>query len=228
MFLHQHHIIHRYLKPGNVLLDSNLHPHIIDFGCPKFYEIGKDPSTTSNLGALFYMAPESIFGNKYSEKSDVYSFECLMFEVVTDQELYPELKNLNSIQIMPKMASHQIQKPEFKNHVKKTIEDLIKRCWSDDPDKRPTFEELFHKLSHNSEEWITDNEYDVFKYFLDDVDSEKVFSYVDEINELEQFDQLKIKTDKLEEENKHLKKEVESLKKKSKTNKRYHRSSQIT
>lgn len=55
--------------------------------------------------------------------------------------------------------------------------------------KRPTFEELFHKLAHNSEEWITDNEYDVFKYFLDDVDSEEVFSYVDEINELEQFDQ---------------------------------------
>ena len=86
MFLHQNQVIHRDLKPGNILLDENFHPHITDFGLSKF--LGQDFNHTLKCGTPVYMAPEVLSDEQYDFKADVYSFGILMYEVVTDSIPY--------------------------------------------------------------------------------------------------------------------------------------------
>lgn len=201
-FLHQHCILHRDLKPGNVILDERLYPRIIDFGLSKFFEPGKVASITKQCGTPIYMAPEVIEDNVYNEKTDVYAFGILMYEVVTDQIPYPPYQRGDMADY--KFKKNVIEKdyrPVFSIDVKKSIQELIELCWSKEPKKRPTFSELFDKLTSNNKKSIHDfyseneeeeeeEENDIkndheenFKYFLDDVDIQKVQEYLSTIEE---------------------------------------------
>ena len=210
-FLHKNHIIHRDLKPSNILLDNELKPHIIDFGLSKFYEEGKPQSSIQQVGTKIYMSPETIEENVYNEKTDVYSFGILMFEVITNQIPYPDFQNGKITEY--KFNNQVVQenfRPIFDFPVKDSIKNLIKRCWSKNSNERPTFEELFNKLAFNDENWIIDvyegneneNEYDISKYFLDGVNSEEIFEYVEYIQDTTPFEELK-------KENEHMKTQIQ-------------------
>lgn len=65
----------------------------------------------------------------------------------------------------------------------KNIKKLIESCWSKDLNERPTFEQIFHKLAYSDNDWYidvyegneTENEYDVYKSYLDGVDQDAIF-----------------------------------------------------
>lgn len=75
-------VIHRDIKAGNVLLDSELNGRLGDFGLAKLYERGTNPSTTRVVGTLGYLAPELTRTGKPTTSSDVYAFGALLLEVV--------------------------------------------------------------------------------------------------------------------------------------------------
>ncbi|XP_065871648.1 L-type lectin-domain containing receptor kinase S.4 [Euphorbia lathyris] len=75
-------VIHRDIKAGNVLLDSELNGRLGDFGLAKLYERGTNPSTTRVVGTLGYLAPESTRTGKPTTSSDVFAFGALLLEVV--------------------------------------------------------------------------------------------------------------------------------------------------
>lgn len=75
-------VIHRDIKAGNVLLDSELNGRLGDFGLAKLYERGSNPSTTRVVGTLGYLAPELTRTGKPTTSSDVYAFGALLLEVV--------------------------------------------------------------------------------------------------------------------------------------------------
>lgn len=227
MFLHKHNVIHRDLKPDNVLLDDNLEPHVTDFGTSKFYSSGQSNNQTQNVGTAIYMAPEIIEGVKYNGKADVYSFAILMYEVVTDLVPYEDFQkgNITLFQFNMKVLSENYR-PEFKVPIKKSIKELIEKCWSSDPNERPTFDEIFNRLAFNIEESVYDvfeNDDDTPKYYLDDVDQNEILFYVDDIigemineksgsvNQAE-FDKLKETVASLQEKNKSMSDEIIQLK----------------
>ncbi|XP_062157399.1 L-type lectin-domain containing receptor kinase S.4-like [Alnus glutinosa] len=75
-------VVHRDIKAGNVLLDSEFNARLSDFGLAKLYEHGSNPSTTRVVGTLGYMAPELTRTSKPTTSSDVYAFGALLLEVI--------------------------------------------------------------------------------------------------------------------------------------------------
>jgi serine/threonine protein kinase len=74
-------VVHRDIKSGNVLLDSEFNAKLSDFSLAKLYECGSNPSTTRLVGTLGYMALELTRTSKPTTRSDVFSFGVLLLEV---------------------------------------------------------------------------------------------------------------------------------------------------
>ncbi|KAD7480114.1 hypothetical protein E3N88_03250 [Mikania micrantha] len=75
-------VLHRDIKAGNVLLDSELNGRLGDFGLAKLCEHGSNPNTTKVVGTLGYLAPELTRTGKPTTNSDVFAFGALLLEVV--------------------------------------------------------------------------------------------------------------------------------------------------
>lgn len=82
-------LIHRDVKPSNILIADNDFVYLIDFGLAR--TAGDSGMTTagSTLGTLAYMAPERFDGGKVDLRSDVYALACVLYECLTGERPYP-------------------------------------------------------------------------------------------------------------------------------------------
>ncbi|MBA0600504.1 hypothetical protein Gorai_006690, partial [Gossypium raimondii] len=74
-------VIHRDIKAGNILLDSELNGRLGDFGLAKLYDHGSNPGSTTVVGTFGYLAPELPRTGKPSTSTDVFAFGALLLEV---------------------------------------------------------------------------------------------------------------------------------------------------
>ena len=69
-YAHEHHILHRDIKPGNILLDAEGEPHLTDFGLARLVETESTVTRTMEvLGTPSYMAPEQAVGNNAQSRA---------------------------------------------------------------------------------------------------------------------------------------------------------------
>lgn len=162
-YLHSLNRIHRDLKAGNVLLDEQLRPFLTDFGTAK--EIDKSIPINQTLSATtpVIMAPEfiddpSTFSN--SLPIDVYSYGITLYELWTEMLPFPHLKGLFQIYT----AVTNGERPKIPISLSPNWAKLIEKCWSHNPDDRPTFHEIVEMLE--SDEYLTSdiNKDEVAKY----------------------------------------------------------------
>jgi serine/threonine-protein kinase len=88
-------LVHRDVKPSNVLLDRDEHVYLADFGLTRrLEEETADQGNGRSLGTPAYIAPEQIEGGTVDGRADVYSLGCLLFECLTGELVFPRGSHL--------------------------------------------------------------------------------------------------------------------------------------
>ena len=138
-YVHKLKIIHRNLKPTNILIATDGTIKISDFGISKLMT-PEEITMTMGVGTQKFMAPEIINEDEYNEKVDVYSFGVLVFYILSGGK-------------MPKITVTQIgngKKAEIPSDFTQSAKNLINECWNFDPADRPSFEDICRKLVLNA------------------------------------------------------------------------------
>ncbi|XP_057299162.1 uncharacterized protein LOC130629817 isoform X2 [Hydractinia symbiolongicarpus] len=142
-FLGEKKCVHRDLAARNVLLTEKMYAKIADFGLSRntggkgYYH----KETEGNL-PLKWMAPEAITHQKYTTKSDVWSFGILLWEIYSlGSTPYPGVKNNEMLKYVRRGT--RMAKP---THCKEQIYQLMLQCWSGPPELRPSFIDLRNNI----------------------------------------------------------------------------------
>ncbi|CAN6469022.1 unnamed protein product [Victoria cruziana] len=134
-------IVHRDLKSSNLLVDRNWTVKVGDFGLSRLKH-ETYLSTMTGKGTPQWMAPETLRNEPSDEKSDVYSYGVILWELVTEKIPWD---NLNSIQVIGAVGFMD-QRLELPNNLDPQWASIIESCWHSNPQCRPTFQELLEKL----------------------------------------------------------------------------------
>ena len=131
---HAHGIIHRDIKPQNILIDEHDHVKVTDFGIAMGLTSATITYTNSIMGSAHYLSPEQARGGKATVKSDIYAFGIVMYEMLTGQLPFPgdtpvsvALKHLNDKLVPPK---------ELNPSLPQSLENIILRSLAKNPDHR--------------------------------------------------------------------------------------------
>ncbi len=155
-FLHSKSIVHRDVKPENILLSAEDYDapgfalKLCDFGLSKVVEQGSIKATHGMLGTAAYMAPElaHVDSEKMdSYKIDVYSIDVYSSAVVFAEILSPEVvlfKGMGMMAIICAVAGGM--RPSLPEHTSLPIRDLITKMWHHDPSLRPSFAQVLDAL----------------------------------------------------------------------------------
>ncbi|KAG2581118.1 cysteine-rich receptor-like protein kinase 28 [Panicum virgatum] len=114
-YLHENHIVHLDLKPGNILLDNNMVPKIADFGLSRCFDENQSRDITSKLiGTPGYVAPE-FYNGQITFNLDMYSLGVIVMEILTGQKGYSTVDKVleswrNRLEIAQQETSlHQVR-----------------------------------------------------------------------------------------------------------------------
>lgn len=103
LYLHSNGVIHKDIKPANIVMTAKGNIFLVDLGLARFYKAGegKDSTTRRQLGTRQYASPEQTIEGKTSQASDIYSLGVTMFELLTGENLnlYQQKYGLSNYQL---------------------------------------------------------------------------------------------------------------------------------
>ena len=151
-YIHFNNMLHRDLKPGNVLLDAQWVAKVADFGTAfDAAEKGAGSSGGDIQGTPPYMAPEIVKRHAYDKPVDVWAFGCMLAHMGTKRPPYSWLTHIETPkQLLDVVASGEYSPLELLLESTTTpdaIKELAKQCCQPGPIMRPTFAQISEKVS---------------------------------------------------------------------------------
>ncbi|NXQ01526.1 FRK kinase, partial [Vidua macroura] len=144
-YLESQNYIHRDLAARNVLVGEHNVYKVADFGLARVFKVESEKvyeARTETKLPVKWTAPEAIRYNRFSIKSDVWSFGILMFEIITYGQMpYQGMPGHQVIQLLDN--GYRLPQPET---CPAPLYKMMEQCWSAEADERPTFEDLSERL----------------------------------------------------------------------------------
>jgi serine/threonine protein kinase len=139
IFAHNHGLFHRDLKPTNIVVVGfgldDIDVRLIDFGLG----FTKQQTTTqgkSVAGSPAYMSPDQLLGRQFDERSEIYSFGCVMFEVLTGRPPFVSETALQTISLHAQAAPPSLSEAHGSIIFPEAMESVIATCLTKSPEER--------------------------------------------------------------------------------------------
>jgi tRNA A-37 threonylcarbamoyl transferase component Bud32 len=147
---HKKNIVHRDIKPGNILVDAEGHPHLVDFGIARI-PASTLTQTTAVLGTPFYMAPEQVAARKIDHRVDIFALGAIFYEMLTLEKPFTG-DNLTTV-IYKIMNEEPPPLRQFSANLPEGLDPIVRKLLAKDPDARyPTCRALANDLIRFAEE----------------------------------------------------------------------------
>jgi TolB-like protein/Tfp pilus assembly protein PilF len=153
-YAHDHGILHRDIKPGNILLDKSGEPHLSDFGLARLLDTQSSVTRTIDvLGTPSYMAPEQAAGEtaKLGKATDVYGLGAVLYQLLTGQPPFAGGTTYETIRLL---RDTEPRPPRVLNRkIDRELSTICLKCLEKDPKRRYSSalalaEDLEHWLKH--------------------------------------------------------------------------------
>jgi TolB-like protein/predicted Zn-dependent protease len=153
-YAHEHGILHRDIKPGNILVDKNCEPHLTDFGLARLLDTQSSVTRTIDvLGTPSYMAPEQAAGKntQSTTATDIYGLGAVLYQLLTSQPPFAGGTTYETIKLLLETEPRQ---PRLLNpKIDRDLTTICLKCLEKDPKRRypsalALAEDLEHWLKH--------------------------------------------------------------------------------
>ncbi len=139
---HEKGILHRDLKPGNVMVTPQGRVKVLDFGLAKLAResalvMAAGPHTTSDgqiIGTLFYMAPEQAEGKTVDHRADIFALGVMMYELAVGLRPFAGETNVSVLTSLLRDTPKPLT--EIRHDLPPVLSDILQRCMEKDPEKR--------------------------------------------------------------------------------------------
>ena len=142
-YVHEHGVVHRDVKPANVLLDQHDHPHLSDFGIATVIDSTQITSTGMMIGTAAYLAPEQVRGHPIGISTDIFALGLLLLECLTGRREYPGTP-------METALARLHRPPTIPEELPAPLPDLLVAMTADNPNERPAATEVAGWLQHKA------------------------------------------------------------------------------
>jgi serine/threonine protein kinase len=136
-YAHEHGILHRDIKPGNILLDAEGEPHLTDFGLARLVETESTVTRTMEvLGTPSYMAPEQAVGNNacVASATDIYGLGAVLYQLLTG---HPPFAGGTTFETVRLVLDTEPRQPRLLNpKVDRDLATICLKCLDKDPQRR--------------------------------------------------------------------------------------------
>jgi eukaryotic-like serine/threonine-protein kinase len=143
-YAHQRGVLHRDIKPGNILLDEHGEPYVTDFGLAKLLHEHSDlTQSEAVIGTASYMSPEQARGQlkTLSTAADTYSLGAVFYEMLAGR---PPFKGENTFKLLAYISDREPQPPStFNSTIDRDLETICLKCLEKDPQRRYPSAESF-------------------------------------------------------------------------------------
>ena len=136
-YAHEHGILHRDIKPGNILLDKTGEPHLTDFGLARLVESESTVTRTMDvMGTPSYMAPEQAAGNNdaVSSATDVYGLGAVLYQLLTGHPPFAGGTTYETIKLLLDTEPRQLR--TWNPKIDRDLSTICLKCLDKDPKRR--------------------------------------------------------------------------------------------